>query len=89
MRAEHILYLNNSRSMCLCVVYCYSHCGSLLLFYVFCTLLYVHSNFEIILVGKRELVALLRLFSWYLVRAVWLFLAVPWGLSVVCVSGIS
>ena len=28
--------------------------------------------------GKRELVALLGLSSWYLVVVVWLFLAVPW-----------
>ena len=31
-----------------------------------------------ILIGKRELVALLNLFSWCLVIAEWLFLAVPW-----------
>ena len=43
-----------------------------------CTLLYVHSNFVIILMGKRELVALLSLSSWCLVIVVWLFLAVPW-----------
>ena len=48
------------------------------MFYVFCTLLYVHSSFAIILMGKRELVALLSLSSWCLVIAVWLFLAVPW-----------
>ena len=41
-----------------------------------CTLLYVHSIFAIILMGKRELVALLRLSSWCLVIVVWLFLAV-------------
>ena len=28
--------------------------------------------------GKRELVALLRMSSWCLVIVVWLFLAVPW-----------
>ena len=33
----------------------------------------------IILMGKRELVALLNLSSWCLVMVVWLFLAVPWG----------
>ena len=44
-----------------------------------CTLLYVHSSFAIILMGKRELVALLSLSSWRLVIVVWLFLAVPWG----------
>ena len=43
-----------------------------------CTLLYVHSSFVIILVGKNELVALLSLSSWCLVMVVWLFLAVPW-----------
>ena len=41
-------------------------------------LLYVHSSFAIILAGKRKLVALLGLSSWYLVVIVWLFLAVPW-----------
>ena len=43
-----------------------------------CTLLYVHSSFAIILMGKRELVALLSLSSWWLVIVVRLFLAVPW-----------
>ena len=47
---------------------------------MFCyTLLYVHSSFAIILMGKRELVALLSLSSWCLVMVVWLFLAMPWG----------
>ena len=44
-----------------------------------CTLLYVHSNIAIILMGKRELVALLNLFSWCLVMVERLFLAVPRG----------
>ena len=44
-----------------------------------CTLLYVHSSIAIILMGKRELVALLNLSSWCLVIVEWLFLAVPWG----------
>ena len=43
-----------------------------------CTLLYVPSSFAIILMGKRELVALLSLSSWCLVIVVWLFLAVQW-----------
>ena len=43
-----------------------------------CTLLYVHSSFAIILMGKGELVALLGLSSWYLMLVVWLFLVVPW-----------
>ena len=42
-----------------------------------CTLLYVPSSFTIILMGKRELVALLSLSSWCLVIVVWLFFAVP------------
>ena len=44
-----------------------------------CTLLYVHSSIAIILMGKRELVALLNLSSWCLVVVERLFLAVPWG----------
>ena len=43
-----------------------------------CALLYVLSSFGIILMGKRELVALLSLSSWCLVIMAWLFLAVPW-----------
>ena len=44
-----------------------------------CTLLYVHSSIAIILMGKRELIALLNLSSWCLVMVERLFLAVPWG----------
>ena len=44
-----------------------------------CTLLYVHSSIAIILIGKRELVALLNLSSWCLVMVERLFLAVPRG----------
>ena len=44
-----------------------------------CTLLYVHSYNAIILMGKRELIALLNLSSWYLMMVERLFLAVPWG----------
>ena len=44
-----------------------------------CTLLYVHSSIAIILMGKRELVALLNLTSWCLVMVERLFLAVPRG----------
>ena len=43
-----------------------------------CTFLYVPSSFAIILMGKRELVALLNLSSWCLVMVERLFLAVPW-----------
>ena len=44
-----------------------------------CTLLYVHSSNAIILMGKRELVALLNFSSWCLVMVERLFLAVPLG----------
>ena len=44
-----------------------------------CTFLYVYYSIAIILMGKRELVALLYLSSWYLVMAERLFLAVPSG----------
>ena len=44
-----------------------------------CTLLYVHSSIAIILMGKREPIALLNLFSWCLVMVEQLFLAVPRG----------
>ena len=42
-----------------------------------CVLLCVHSCFAIILMEKRELVALLCLSSWCLVIVVWLFLTMP------------
>ena len=44
-----------------------------------CTLLYVHSSIAIILIGKREVVALLNSSSWCLVMVEWFLLAVPWG----------
>ena len=44
-----------------------------------CTLLYVHSSIAIILMAKRELIALLNLSSWCLVMVERLFLAVPRG----------
>ena len=44
-----------------------------------CTLLFVRSSIAIILMGKRELVALLNLSSWCLVMVQRLFLAVPQG----------
>ena len=44
-----------------------------------CTLLYVHSSVAVILMGKRELIALLNLSSWCLVMVERLFLAVPLG----------
>ena len=44
-----------------------------------CTLLYVHSSYAIILMGKIELVVLLILSSWCPVVVGRLFLAVPRG----------
>ena len=44
-----------------------------------CMLLYVHFSIAIILMGKRELIAMLNLFSWCLVMVERLFLAVPRG----------
>ena len=44
-----------------------------------CTLLYVHSSIAIILMGKRELIALLNLSSWCLAMVEQLFLMVPRG----------
>ena len=52
--------------VCNCSMFCY-------------TLLYVNSSIAIILMGKRELVALLILSSWCLVMVEWLFLVLPWG----------
>ena len=44
-----------------------------------CTLLCVRSSIAIVLMGKRELVALLNLSSWCLVMVERLFLAMPQG----------
>ena len=44
-----------------------------------CTLLYVHSSIAIILMGKRELIALLNLSSWCPMMVERLFLAVQRG----------
>ena len=44
-----------------------------------CTLLYVHFSIAIILMGKRELIALLNLSSWCLVMVERLFLTVLRG----------
>ena len=51
--------------VCICSMFC-------------CTLLFVHSSFAIILMGKRKLFALPSLSSWCLVIDVWFFLVVPW-----------
>ena len=52
--------------VCNCSIFCYM-------------LLYVPSSIAIILMGKRELVALLNLSSWCLVMVERLFLEVPRG----------
>ena len=52
--------------VCNCSMYC-------------CTLLRVRSSIAIILMGKRELVALLNLSSWCLIMVERLFLTVPQG----------
>ena len=57
---------------CNCSMFCFGY-------------LFVHLSFAIILMEKRELVALLSLSSWCLVIVVWLFLAVPW----VCLQFVS
>ena len=44
-----------------------------------CTLLYVHSSIAIIVMGKRELVALLTLSAWCLMMVERLCLGVPRG----------
>ena len=59
-----MLIVTPNVGFCSCFVFC-------------CALLYVHSSFAIILMGKRELVALLCLSSWCLVIVVWLFLTMP------------
>ena len=38
----------------------------------------VHSSFAIILMGKKELIALLSLSSWCLLMGVWIVLAMSW-----------
>ena len=55
-----------SQVICNCSVFC-------------CTFLYVHFSIAIILMGKRELIALLNLSSWCLVMVEQLFLTVPRG----------
>ena len=54
--------------------------GSVVVDFLFIvTLLYVHSSIAIILMGKRELIALLNLSSWCLVMVELPFLVVPRG----------
>ena len=49
-----------------------------------CTLLYVHSSFAIILMGKRELVAMLSLSSWCLAMVYVALTHDAMGLSTFC-----
>ena len=63
---------------CWFIVYCNSHYGSCICSMFCCTLLYIHSNFAILLMGKRELVAFLSFSSWCLLIVVWHFLVVQW-----------
>ena len=73
-----VLVPTASNSFDLLFVYCYSQCRSLNCSMFCCMLLYVHSSIAIILMGKRELVALLNLSSWCLVMVELFFLEVPW-----------
>ena len=54
------------KGVCNCFMFC-------------CTLLYAHSSIAIILMGKKEQIALLDLSSWCLVMVERLFLVVQWG----------
>ena len=66
----HFVYWLRDRGKIFIVFICFMFC---------CMLLYVRSSIAIILMGKRELVALLNLSSWCLVMVERLFLAVPRG----------
>ena len=55
--ADLLLIVTPIVGVCNCSMFC-------------CTLLYVHPSFTIILMGRRELVALLSLSSWCLVIVV-------------------
>ena len=67
MRLEAVVLLfivTHILGVCNCSMFC-------------CTLLYVYSSFAIILMGKRDLDALLSVSSWCLVIVVCLFFAAP------------
>ena len=64
-QAQDLFIVTPIVGVCDCSVFC-------------CTLLYVHSSIALILMGKRELIALLNLSSWCLVVVERLSLAVPW-----------
>ena len=64
------------------LIYWYIFYFANLIVIVLCFFLYVTLcpfSIATILMGKRELVALLNLSSWCLVMVEWLFLAMPWG----------
>ena len=70
-----------------CLMYFPLFCGSsVFVFVLLCITKFVHSSFEIILKGKRKLVALLLLSYSCIVtiNVLWLFLTVPW-VSLQCV----
>ena len=61
---DSLLIVTPIMGFCTCSMFC-------------CVLICVHSSFAIILMGKRELIALLCLSSWFLAIVVWLFLPIP------------
>ena len=61
---DSLLIVTPIVGFCNCFIFC-------------CALLCVHSSFALILMGKRELVALLCFCSWCIVIVVWFFLTVP------------
>ena len=65
MVVDSLLIVASIVGFCVCSMFC-------------CALLCVLSSFAIILMEKRELVALLSLFFWCLVMVEWLFLTMPW-----------
>ena len=86
------VYLSGAKNVCFCTIGDFGSPTITLIVGVCncsifcCTLLYIHSCIVIILMGKRELVALLNLSTWCLV------MALPrgaTGLSAVCDCGIS
>ena len=62
---DFLFIVTQIMGVCICSIFC-------------CTLLNVHSGITIILMGKRELVALLGLSSWCFVMVKWLSRTVPW-----------
>ena len=75
MKISHTLVVMLLLTLCLLLLLN----ASIIVLCFSCTLLYVHSSIAIILMGKRELFALLKLSSWCLVIVEWLLLAVSLG----------